>query len=79
MRDDPSTDSIVPTGWRALAAVAVAVLLVLGVGLLARSYAPAVATVVAGTGNHYVLDAVAGAGLGVVARRLVGEPGAEGR
>ena len=34
MRDDPSTDSIVPTGWRALAAVAVAVLLVLGVGLL---------------------------------------------
>ena len=26
----------------------------------ARAYAPLVATVVAGTGNHYVLDAVAG-------------------
>jgi hypothetical protein len=26
--------------------------------------------VVAGTGNHYVLDAVAGAALGVVARRF---------
>ena len=37
---------------------------------LARSYAPLVATVVAGTGNHYVLDAVAGAALGAVARRL---------
>ena len=42
------------------------------VGALARAYAPAVATVVAGTGNHFVLDAVAGAGLGVVARRLCG-------
>lgn len=37
---------------------------------LAHSYAPLVATVVAGTGNHYVLDAVAGAALGVAARRL---------
>ena len=36
----------------------------------ARAYAPLVATVVAGTGNHYVLDAVAGAALGVAARRL---------
>jgi len=36
----------------------------------ARSYAPLVATVVAGTGNHYVLDAVAGAALGRTARRL---------
>ena len=36
----------------------------------ARGYAPLVATVVAGTGNHYVLDAVAGAALGAVARRL---------
>jgi hypothetical protein len=36
----------------------------------ARAYAPLVATVVAGTGNHYVLDAVAGAALGGVARRL---------
>jgi PAP2 superfamily len=36
----------------------------------AHSYAPLVATVVAGTGNHYVLDAVAGAGLGRVARAL---------
>lgn len=37
---------------------------------VARAYAPLVATVVAGTGNHYVLDAVAGAALGVAARRL---------
>ena len=37
---------------------------------VARSYAPLVATVVAGTGNHFVLDAVAGAALGRVARRL---------
>jgi hypothetical protein len=36
----------------------------------ARSYAPLVATVVAGTGNHYVLDAVAGAALGRTARWL---------
>ena len=35
-----------------------------------RSYAPLVATVVAGTGNHYVLDAVAGAALGRAARLL---------
>ena len=37
---------------------------------LAHAYAPLVATVVAGTANHYVLDAVAGAALGVAARRL---------
>jgi len=37
---------------------------------VARSYAPLVAAVVAGTGNHFVLDAVAGAALGRVARRL---------
>jgi len=37
---------------------------------LARAYAPLVATVVAGTGNHYVLDAVAGAALGSAARRV---------
>ena len=48
------------------------------VRMLARSYAPAVATVVAGTGNHYVLDAVAGAGLGTAARRLVGAPRSAG-
>jgi len=36
----------------------------------ARAYAPIVAAVVAGTGNHYVLDAVAGAALGAAARRL---------
>jgi hypothetical protein len=36
----------------------------------AYAYPPLVATVVAGTGNHYVLDAVAGAALGAVARRL---------
>jgi PAP2 superfamily len=35
-----------------------------------HAYAPLVATVVAGTGNHYVLDAFAGAALGAVARRL---------
>jgi len=37
---------------------------------VAHGYAPLVATVVAGTGNHYVLDAVAGATLGAAARRL---------
>lgn len=37
---------------------------------LARAYPPLVATVVAGTGNHYVLDAVAGAALGAAARRV---------
>ena len=36
----------------------------------ARAYAPLVAAVVAGTGNHYVLDAVAGAALGAIARRV---------
>lgn len=36
---------------------------------LAYAYPPLVATVVAGTGNHYVLDAVAGAALGAAARR----------
>jgi hypothetical protein len=36
----------------------------------AHAYAPLVATVVAGTGNHYVLDAVAGAALGAVSRRV---------
>jgi hypothetical protein len=39
----------------------------------ARAYAPLVATVVAGTGNHYVLDAVAGAALGAIARRACAE------
>jgi hypothetical protein len=37
---------------------------------VARAYAPLVATVVAGTGNHYVLDAIAGAALGAAARRI---------
>jgi hypothetical protein len=37
---------------------------------IAHAYAPLVATVVAGTGNHYVLDAVGGAALGTAARRL---------
>jgi len=40
------------------------------VKVAAHSYAPLVATVVAGTGNHYVLDAVGGAVLGATARRL---------
>ncbi len=40
------------------------------VKVAAQSYAPLVATVVAGTGNHYVLDAVAGAALGRAARAL---------
>jgi len=39
-------------------------------GALAHVYAPAVATVVAGTGNHFVVDAVVGAVLGAGARRL---------
>lgn len=38
-----------------------------------RAYAPLVATVVAGTGNHYVLDAAAGAALGAVARWATSE------
>jgi PAP2 superfamily len=37
---------------------------------VAHAYAPLVAAVVAGTGNHYVLDAVGGAALGAAARRL---------
>jgi hypothetical protein len=37
---------------------------------LAYSYPALVSLVVAGTGNHYVLDAVAGAALGAGARRL---------
>jgi hypothetical protein len=36
----------------------------------ACAYAPLVAIVVAGTGNHYVLDAVAGAALGAAARSV---------
>ena len=36
----------------------------------AYTYAPIVALVVAATGNHYVLDAVGGAALGAIARRL---------
>jgi hypothetical protein len=39
------------------------------VRVLARAYPSFVATVVAGTGNHYVLDAVAGAALGSASRR----------
>jgi hypothetical protein len=38
----------------------------------AYAYPPLVAVVVAGTGNHYVLDAVAGAALGSSARRIAG-------
>jgi hypothetical protein len=37
---------------------------------VAHAYPPLVAAVVAGTGNHYVLDAVGGAVLGAAARRL---------
>ena len=36
----------------------------------AYGYAPIVSLVVAGTGNHYVLDAVAGAALGTAARKV---------
>jgi hypothetical protein len=36
----------------------------------AYAYAPLVSLVVAGTGNHYVLDAVAGAALGAAARKV---------
>ncbi len=36
----------------------------------AGAYAPLVALVVAGTGNHYVVDALAGAALGVAARAV---------
>lgn len=38
------------------------------VKVAARAYAPLVATVVVGTGNHYVLDTVAGAALGAAVR-----------
>jgi hypothetical protein len=37
---------------------------------VARGYAPLVALVVTATGNHYVLDSVAGAALGAAARGL---------
>jgi hypothetical protein len=40
---------------------------------VAHAYAPLVATVVAGTGNHYVLDALGGAALGVAARGLASD------
>ena len=39
---------------------------------LARGYAPFVALVVLGTGNHFVLDVAAGAALGTAARRFAG-------
>jgi PAP2 superfamily len=38
----------------------------------AYAYPPLVSFVVTATGNHYVLDAVAGAALGVAARRVLG-------
>jgi membrane-associated phospholipid phosphatase len=38
--------------------------------LAAASYPPLVSLVITATGNHYVLDAVAGAALGAGARRL---------
>jgi len=37
---------------------------------VAHAYPPLVSLVVAGTGNHYVLDLVAGAALGAAARRI---------
>jgi hypothetical protein len=40
------------------------------VRVAAYGYPPLVSTVVAATGNHYVLDAVAGAALGAAARRV---------
>jgi hypothetical protein len=40
------------------------------VKVAAYAYAPLVSLVVAGTGNHYVLDAVAGAALGAAARGI---------
>jgi len=40
----------------------------------AYSYPPLVSLVVAGTGNHYLLDAVAGAALGSAARRIASAP-----
>ena len=41
---------------------------------VAYAYPPLVSLVVAGTGNHYVLDAVAGAALGSVAREVAIRP-----
>ena len=40
---------------------------------VAHAYAPLVAVVVAGTGNHYVFDALGGAALGVAARGLASD------
>ena len=39
---------------------------------LSRAYPPLVALAVVATGNHYLLDVVGGAALGLVARRLAG-------
>lgn len=44
------------------------------VKVAAHAYAPLVAAVVVGTGNHYVLDTVAGAALGAAARRASSQP-----
>ena len=66
----------------AMPSLHVAFAVVMGAEIAARSdsvfvksvvhaYAPLVATVVAGTANHYVLDAVAGAALGLAARRAL--------
>jgi hypothetical protein len=46
-----------------------------GLRLLWRGYAPSIAIVVIATGNHFVADVAAGAGLGVLARRLGAGPG----
>jgi membrane-associated phospholipid phosphatase len=54
----------------AFAAITGASLAERGAGPLALAYPPAVAFVVVATGNHYVLDTVAGAALGLAARRL---------
>ena len=59
----------------------VAFAVVTGIGLASRSshvlrrvtwwgYAPAVGMIVVATGNHYVLDVIAGAALGMIARRV---------
>lgn len=45
----------------------------------AYAYPPLVSLVVAGTGNHYVLDAVAGAALGLAARAVATRTGSSAR
>jgi hypothetical protein len=54
----------------AMPSLHVAFAVVTAAALAAASYPPLVSLVITATGNHYALDAVAGAALGAGARRL---------